>query len=1667
MPDIRRTFEKGVMNLDANNRTLPQGEYREALNMEVDAKRGVALKALSNKRLTNLSFGTNPRCLGVFEDEFRNKLYVLVLSDKGSYLYEYDIATGTSAFVLQDLRPIGERVFDLREDYPCTGMNKIISDDINKELLLMTDNNMPPLCINIERAKGYAVNGFEKEDIYLIKKPPRFAPTADLTYAGGEENDIQEQFFSFSYRYKYLDGEYSALSDFSQYPFNPGPFELDYQTGENLGFVNQFNAIRIGFNTGDKRVTDIQLVFKKSNSNNLYIIETFNKESEGWDNDAEKTFTFSNNKLYQVLPVRELYRAFDNVPHKAKAQTVIGNKVLFGNYVEGYNMTDAYGRKVKPQYSLSLISNDLSGDNIEYVLPTPGSITLGDTILRIDLTGVELIQGARISFYISMQAMSDTSVLSGSFKETFDFILLQDYANAGELAQDTDFIYFVEEIMTASFINGYTFTPPADSTLTSTSNFTIAYTTDTIDIIALEQVYTVDDTPGNPDDNPANTHEEVYEWRFFNDCRITYRSFGVASSAKTNRSYEIGLVYEDEFGRCSTVQTSKNNTIYIPQSLSTSQNKIKMTLDSLPPAWADRYKIVVKAAPLQYNNIYAVNIYQENVFLWIQLDGANKDKVAAGDTLILKADGAGPRAEIFKVRVIEVKTQERDFLEENASDAGVLIIEQPGIYMKVKADGINLNSNGDNFFTYTDSVISNEVILGPADTAGNGVGTLVGYYDADTTSFVDLPINGGTNITITYIYYSNIAGVEDVIYPQEKTAQATYPNFEDWYEAEASDLGSYNDLFNVTFTREANNALYMHVTAPGLPLTQLAVTIQVTRTDSLLIFETEPKQADVEIYYETGQAEEITGGYHTGNLQNQSATQPAIVELDFYNCFVMGNGAECYQVKDSLLKPYLNIDNRPTSTSIEEYKQVRRIADITYSEPYIEDQNINGLNVFNLSTANFKNTDKQYGSIQKMYSRDTNVVLMKEKMDSYVLFEKDAVYTAGGNTALTSVPGILGQEIFYRGPGGIGTNPESFAIDKSGRIYHSNANNGTFIRLSLDGLEEIVYGMSDYFRDLFRERPNAKVLGGYDPFKNQYVTSIGDEPVRVPQFQCGSTFIKDAQTEAFSYEFVLNDLGGDVTISYNITSGTATIAAVFNGSSHVASNVTGAGTLTFERDSLIENEVVVTVTPVTASISYSLTNTCPTGSELTIVSLVLNDSLDTGETMTDRYRWDTSPFYSTDELFEAPPVTRFESQTGVEGVGAFPSNGSLVTLQAFRDSLNTGNFDTTECNRLGYLITETVYAEADYQTILDHPDTVFVSITTTGGGGEPTATSAGSFVFSRTTADEILYLIWDYTSRNPVISDDSANCTLGESVIINVLDNDDVSVDAVVTVATQPAHGTAVANVDGTITYTHDGSENFADSFTYTVTDGGCSSTATVNITIGITCGGTLTTSGGTGIYEVSLNLGSDTGYCGIQYDAEGVPDRFQLIWDGNVVADSKYVGDNILPGPPTSYAGLLGEKTLSVYSYNGSVFIDTGEDETFTIVQDDIANNTTEPTDGNGWLIFNKATALPATVTLRVIGPIGTTGWSIDNLVCPTNELAEATEMFVWGPFAEADKGLATRSIKVFKDDLLDKFYTNILGSDNFTMYDVDATLAYINDGTNWWQISATGDIISTGTLP
>ena len=138
---------------------------------------------------------------------------------------------------------------------------------------------------------------------------------------------------------------------------------------------------------------------------------------------------------------------------------------------------------------------------------------------------------------------------------------------------------------------------------------------------------------------------------------------------------------------------------------------------------------------------------------------------------------------------------------------------------------------------------------------------------------------------------------------------------------------------------------------------------------------------------------------------------------------------------------------------------------LIYSGLYNALTNFNETNVFSIGESITKSVDPTYGSIQRLYTNDGNLMVFQEDKVSRALINKSAIYSAQGDATVTSSDLVIGQVTPYGGEYGISKNPESFA-KKGYRVYRADQSRGAVLRLSRDGITEISeYGMHDYFRD--------------------------------------------------------------------------------------------------------------------------------------------------------------------------------------------------------------------------------------------------------------------------------------------------------------------------------------------------------------------------------------------------------------------------------------------------------------------------------------------------------------------------------------------------------------------------------------------------------------------------
>ena len=216
-------------------------------------------------------------------------------------------------------------------------------------------------------------------------------------------------------------------------------------------------------------------------------------------------------------------------------------------------------------------------------------------------------------------------------------------------------------------------------------------------------------------------------------------------------------------------------------------------------------------------------------------------------------------------------------------------------------------------------------------------------------------------------------------------------------------------------------------------------------------------------------------------------------DLNWHNCYSFGNGVESNRIRDNFNLPYI-LNGVKVSTTLEEgdYKEEHRKYGLIYSGLYNNVSGINNLNQFIAAEKITKDINPIYGSIQKLHTRDTDLVTLCEDKVLKILARKDAIYNADGNPQLTATENVLGQSIPFSGEYGISKNPESFASENY-RVYFTDKVRGAVMRLSMDGLTPISeHGMKDYFKDKLK-LGNKKLLGSYDDSKNNYnLTIVGD-----------------------------------------------------------------------------------------------------------------------------------------------------------------------------------------------------------------------------------------------------------------------------------------------------------------------------------------------------------------------------------------------------------------------------------------------------------------------------------------------------------------------------------------------------------------------------------------------
>ena len=183
---------------------------------------------------------------------------------------------------------------------------------------------------------------------------------------------LEEKFVRFAYRFKFKDGEYSLISPFTQTCFIPKTYNSlpgltndqikdAYISTEVDSMTNDISNIflQIDLPTAnvweDYEIEKIEILFKESDNAAIkalaaeYTLRDHTLPSALQSsppvynsniNGLVYTYEYKSTLPYKTLPEDQITRVYDNVPLKAKAQEIAGNRVMYGNFEQNITVND-------------------------------------------------------------------------------------------------------------------------------------------------------------------------------------------------------------------------------------------------------------------------------------------------------------------------------------------------------------------------------------------------------------------------------------------------------------------------------------------------------------------------------------------------------------------------------------------------------------------------------------------------------------------------------------------------------------------------------------------------------------------------------------------------------------------------------------------------------------------------------------------------------------------------------------------------------------------------------------------------------------------------------------------------------------------------------------------------------------------------------------------------------------------------------------------------------------------------------------------------------------------------------------------------------------------------------------------------------------------------------
>ena len=366
------------LDSDADNKTISKVSMLDALNLysgpdndsltvlegkltKSDAGNGILKNIKGNERVSEMpELNDGLRVIGGIEDKKTRITYIFVYHPNA-------IMQGVFAYDSEGLLP-GSNGPTLRKIYtspqfnfPQNGFVKAdivysaatrtfdLGEDFEKDVIIyFTDGENEPRKINAYRAfeaNGSSIHGIDVfAEADFITACPK-TPLKPITFVFDSDPDSQDQDartvnnfsrspgFQFAYQHIYFDGLESSISSYSDIAILPSV----YNQGAEPHVEHPNYRCLLTIPESGPEIETVRLLCRQGNTGSFLIIDEIEAILE------PQEYSFFNDRILKGVSTDEVNKQFDSVPRKAKAQAVSSNRLMYGNYLDGFDKSETTG----------------------------------------------------------------------------------------------------------------------------------------------------------------------------------------------------------------------------------------------------------------------------------------------------------------------------------------------------------------------------------------------------------------------------------------------------------------------------------------------------------------------------------------------------------------------------------------------------------------------------------------------------------------------------------------------------------------------------------------------------------------------------------------------------------------------------------------------------------------------------------------------------------------------------------------------------------------------------------------------------------------------------------------------------------------------------------------------------------------------------------------------------------------------------------------------------------------------------------------------------------------------------------------------------------------------------------------------------------------------------